>query len=112
MSNEKRKIEELNLLDDFLFAEASADEMTANVLIRMVIERATGLKVGKLIIEPQKNINGIDTDCHGIRLDVSIREVKIEEGENNTIQLFDIEPNNLTLPTAKAGGFLLQPLLH
>lgn len=32
---------------------------------------------------------------HGIRLDVSVREVEIEEEKNNTIQLFDIEPNNV-----------------
>ena len=95
MSNEKKKIEELNLLDDFLFAEASADETTAEVLVKLVIERATGLRVGQLLIEPQKIINGVDTDCHGIRLDVSVKEVRVQEGEKNTVQLFDIEPNNI-----------------
>lgn len=62
--------------------------------MRLIIERATLVKVGKLIIEPQKIINGVDTDCHGIRLDVSVREVTDEDSK--TIQLFDIEPNNVS----------------
>ena len=95
MSNEKRKIEDLNLLDDFLFAEASADEATAEVLVKLVIERATGVQVGELLIEPQKIINGVDTNCHGIRLDVSVREMKVTEKDKQMVQLFDIEPNNI-----------------
>ena len=84
---------DLNLIEDFLFTEASVDEKTSNLLMRLIIERAVQVKVGKLIIEPQKIINGVDTDCHGIRLDVSVREVTDEDGK--TIQLFDIEPNNV-----------------
>lgn len=94
MSNLKRSITELNLIEDFLFTEASVDEKTSKLLMRLIIERATRVKVGKLIIEPQKIINGVDTDCHGIRLDVSVREVTDEDSK--TIQLFDIEPNNVT----------------
>ena len=93
MSNLKRSITELNLIEDFLFTEASVDEKTSKLLMRLIIERAAQVKVGKLIIEPQKIINGVDTDCHGIRLDVSVREVTEESGK--TIQLFDIEPNNV-----------------
>lgn len=73
MSNMKRSITDLNLIEDFLFTEASVDEKTSNLLMRLIIERAVQVKVGKLIIEPQKIINGVDTDCHGIRLDVSVR---------------------------------------
>ena len=34
----------------------------------MIIERAVGLKVERLIIEPQKTVNGVDTDSRGIRM--------------------------------------------
>ena len=97
----KRKIEELNLIEDFLFTEASIDEKTAPILMRLIIERSTGLKVGKIHIEPQKTVNGVDTDCHGIRMDVTIREIQISAGENEckdgeeTMRLFDVEPNNV-----------------
>ena len=93
MSNKKRSIGELDLIEDFLFTEASADKEASEILMRLIIERATNIKVGKLVIETQKTMNGVDTDCHGIRLDVSVQEVTEEEGK--TIQLFDIEPNNI-----------------
>ena len=93
MSNVKKQIEELDLMDDFLFTEASTDPQTAPLLMRLIIERATGVKVGKMNIEPQKTVNGVDTDRHGIRMDVTVREVTDVEGK--TIRLFDVEPNNI-----------------
>ncbi len=93
MSNAKKRIEELNLIEDFLFTEATIDEKTSQLLMRLIVERAIGLKVGKLVIEAQKVINGVDTDCHGIRLDVSVKEVRNED--DKTVRLFDIEPNNI-----------------
>ena len=93
MSNERRRIEELSLIDDFMFTEASVDKETAQILLRLIIKRATGLSVGKIVIESQKTINGVDTDRHGIRLDVTVGEMETEGGR--TVQLFDIEPNNI-----------------
>ena len=78
MSSAKRSIYELDLLDDFLFTEASMDKQTSDLLIRLIVERALGVKIGKLIIEAQKTVNGVDTDFHGIRMDVSIKEVTDE----------------------------------
>jgi len=93
MSNVKKRIEELDLLDDFLFTEATIDPQTAPLLLKIIIERAVGLKVEKLIIEPQKTVNGVDTNSHGIRMDVMAREVTDAEGK--TVRLFDVEPNNV-----------------
>ena len=93
MGNIKKRIEELDLMDDFLFTEATIDPETAPLLLKMIIERAVGLKVEKLIIEPQKTVNGVDTDSHGIRMDVTAREVTDVEGK--TVRLFDVEPNNI-----------------
>ena len=93
MSSTKRSIYELDLLDDFLFTEASMDKQTSDLLIRLIVERALGVKIGKLVIEPQKTVNGVDTDCHGIRMDISIKEVTEDDGK--TIRLFDVEPNNI-----------------
>ena len=93
MSSVKKRIEELDLMDDFLFTEATTDPETAPLLLKMIIERAVGLKVEKLIIEPQKTVNGVDTDSHGIRMDVTAREVTDVDGK--TVRLFDVEPNNI-----------------
>ena len=93
MSSVKKRIEELDLMDDFLFTEATTDSETAPLLLKMIIERAVGLKVEKLIIEPQKTLNGVDTDSHGIRMDVTAREVTDADGK--MVRLFDVEPNNI-----------------
>lgn len=93
MSNTRKRIEELNLIEDFLFTEATMDEKTSELLMRLIIERATGIKVAKLVIDAQKVINGVDTDCHGVRLDVSVKEVSCDDAK--TIRLFDVEPNNI-----------------
>lgn len=93
MSNERKRIEELSLIDDFMFTEAAVDPEASQLLMGIIIKRATGLKVGQLKIENQKTVNGVDTDRHGIRLDVSVEEIEAEDGK--IIQLFDIEPNNI-----------------
>lgn len=61
-----------------------------------------GRTIRKVKVIPQKNILGIDTDKHGIRLDAYIEEVR-EECELEEVKLldaevasdiYDIEPNN------------------
>ena len=101
MSSVKKRIEELDLMDDFLFTEATTDPETAPLLLKMIIERAVGLKVERLIIEPQKTVNGVDTDSRGIRMDVTAREVTDVEGNRiqithgNYISLIENKDRNL-----------------
>lgn len=91
----KKTLEELNVIDDFLFTELLLHPESADLLVRLIIERATGLKVGELIIEPQCVYNGVDTDRHGIRMDVRVQnpEISISESTDSTLRVFDIEPN-------------------
>lgn len=94
MNQTKKSIQELNLMDDFLLGEAMLHKETAVPVVKLIIERATGLKVKQLVVECQKAINGVDTDRHGIRMDVSISEVDIKEENAELVRLYDIEPNN------------------
>lgn len=68
---------------------------TAELVTRLILDRALGIKAGNLIIEPQKPVNGIDTDRHGIRMDVSIAETVSKEDNGRIIRVYDIEPNNI-----------------
>ena len=88
----RKPIRELSLIDDFLFTEAMLNRETAELVIGLILERALGITPKQLIIEPQKTINGIDTDRHGICMDVSITE-KSEEETSEIIRIYDIEPN-------------------
>ena len=95
MYQDKKTIQELNLMDDFLMTESMLHEETAQRVARLIIERATQLKVGNLVIDCQKTMNGMNTYLHGIRLDVAVNEFHVtEEKKADTIRLFDIEPNN------------------
>ena len=96
-----RKLEELNLLDNFLFQEMLTDaeigEEFARILLSTILERP----IRKVRIIPQKAISGIDTDRHGIRLDAYIEDVSEEENilsdkaadAQISSALYDIEPN-------------------
>ncbi len=93
--NIKKSLEELNIIDDFLFTELLLHPKAAQLLVRLIIERSTGLNVGELIIEPQLVYNGIDTNKHGIRMDVRVQnpEIYITEGNKPDLRVFDIEPD-------------------
>lgn len=84
MEHKKRKIEELNLLDDFLFFEAVSGEKGewfCRFLIRAICQR----EVGDLQIQFQSTVQGVDTTCHGIRMDLYVDE----KGKC----LYDFEPD-------------------
>ena len=71
--NARKSIQELSLIDDFLFTEVMLHKETGEIAVRLILERALGINAKKLIIEPQKTINGVDTDSHGIRMDVDVK---------------------------------------
>ena len=90
----KKTIKDMDLMDDFLFGESMMNEETAVPMAKLIIERATGLKVKNLEITCQKVINGLDAEYHGVRLDVAANEINVKERNAETVRLYDIEPNN------------------
>lgn len=90
----RRTIEELNLMDDFLFNEVIFDREVGTLLARLIIERATGMHLQKIVLHPQQVINGVDTDKHGIRMDVEVDELSATSVVDEVERLYDIEPQN------------------
>ncbi|MDD3337563.1 MAG: Rpn family recombination-promoting nuclease/putative transposase [Lachnospiraceae bacterium] len=110
---QRRKLEDLNLLDDFLFGSVvtypGIGEAFSRELLEIIFER----HFGKLKVVPQKVYYGSDTDRHGARLDVYLEEGKeqdwpdaTEQGradlseqrleksfENQNITIYDVEPD-------------------
>lgn len=89
----KKKLEELNLLDDFLFVTLISHpvygERFAKILIKTILNR--DVKILKIV--PQMNYYGQDTDRHGARLDVYIEEEDgIVQGDVQLSSIYDIEP--------------------
>lgn len=87
MEHTKRKIEELNLMDDFLFYEAVSGEQ-GEWFCRLLIQMMCQKKVKDIQIRPQNIIQGADTTRHGIRLDLYVDEAGI--------CLYDFEPDRHT----------------
>lgn len=85
----RRKLEELNLLDDFLFYKMVSHPEFGEEFTRELLRIILGKEVGKLQVIPQKIYYGSNTDIHGARLDVYLEETE-ETLENATI--YDLEP--------------------
>ena len=92
----KRKLEELNLLDDFLFGTLISHPVYGERFANILIKSFLGREMNVLKIVPQMSYYGQDTDRHGVRLDVYIEEA--EASSQNDIEIgniYDIEPSRI-----------------
>ena len=88
----KRKVEDLNLLDDFLFGSMITHPEVGEKFVREILKTIFGKSFGKLTVVPQKVYYGADTDKHGARLDVYLEETPPEKSEENAA-VYDMEPD-------------------
>ena len=84
-----RKLEELNLLDDFLFGTMVTYPVIGEKFVRELLQTIFDREFGKLTMVPQKVYYGSNTDKHGARLDVYVEE----ETEEGTDIAYDVEPD-------------------
>ena len=84
----RSKVLEMNLINGFLFDSVMSTEENAETVARVILERVLRKKLSSISVTPQKTITGIDTDKHGIRLDVQITQSG-PEGYSATV--YDIE---------------------
>lgn len=90
-SKSYQTLQDLNLLHSFLFGVATEIPENAELIARIIIERALGWKVGKVLVMPEKPLAGVDGSQHGIRMDLCVMEY--EDVDDNMISVYDIEPN-------------------
>lgn len=83
MPMEKKKLQELNLMDDFLMNRIVSDPECGNAFAQFILRTILGRDMGKLLVIPQKVEYGEDTDKHGIRMDVYMDEDEAD--------IFDLE---------------------
>ena len=92
---QRRKLEELNLLDEFLFHAMLAYPDTGEAFIRKLLETLFDRKFPHLKIRAQESFAGVNTDFRGARLDVYIEEdgsAQINGDEIPTV--YDVEPDH------------------
>ena len=88
----KRKLDELNLLDDFLFGSMINHPDIGEKFVRELLKTIFGRDFGKLTVVPQKVYYGTDTDKHGARLDVYLEESP-SDGSEDAATVYDMEPD-------------------
>ena len=87
----RKKLKELNLLDDFLFFKMLNYPEFGEEFSRALLKVIIGRDFGKLSVIPQKVYYGSDTDKHGARMDVYLEESIIgdellENAKNDTLK--------------------------
>lgn len=88
-SKTTKSLQELNLLDSYLFGASTENPQNAEFIAKLIIERAMGRRIKEILVMPEKQLAGIDTLHHGIRMDLCI----MEYANDNVAGVYDIEPN-------------------
>ena len=88
----KRKLEDLNLLDNFLFGSMVTHPELGESFVRELLQIIFNRQFGKLVVIPQKVYYGTDTDIHGARLDVYLEAPLLDTDMGNSV-VYDLEPD-------------------
>ena len=84
-----KPLQELNLIDAFLFGASTEKIQDAEFIAKLIIERATNEKVDSISVVPEKELTGIDVSHHRIRMDLYVEEYE----DKRLAKVYDIEPN-------------------
>ena len=68
-SKSYKSLQDLNLIDSFLFSASTENPQDAEFIAKLIIERATGRRIKDICVMPEKQLAGIDIMHHGIRMD-------------------------------------------
>lgn len=84
-----KNLEDLDMMDSFLFEGITEDVKDAIFIARAIIRRVFGYTVQNLIVETEKQLKGVSLTNRGIRMDV----LATEKDDEKTLRIYDIEPN-------------------
>ena len=89
-----KPLEEMDVIDDFLFSEIMADEEDGAEVCRMILSLVLKREIGEISFTAQKAVPGISESSHGIRMDAYITEHPAEDGTDRPdIRVYDVEPD-------------------
>lgn len=95
----RKRLAEMNLLDDFLFGSVVTYPGIGDRFVKILLKTVFGREFKYLTVAAQKVLYGADSDLHGARLDVYIEpEEKDLEGK---VTIYDIEPDRKDSPADK-----------
>lgn len=88
----KKKLAEMNLLDDFLFGSVVTYPEIGERFVKILLKTIFGREFKRLSVTAQKVFYGADTNRHGARLDVYL-EPEEGEGLEERAAVYDVEPD-------------------
>lgn len=109
-----QKLEDMNLIDNFLFQEVARNKEYGGEFCRIILETILGreIKEVEIDIEVEKSIPGATLESHGIRLDALVKERDPHRMEVSTgsgaATYFDLEPNNYKISDPAAAGDIIR----
>ncbi len=86
-----KPLEEMNVIDNFLFTQMMSDKECGAVVCSLILSRVLKREVSRISFTPQKTIQGLSEKTHGIRLDAYVTE-RTGESEYD-INVYDVEPD-------------------
>lgn len=90
---EKKKLEDMDLLDNFLFGTLVTYPVLGEEFTRRFLKIIFGREFKRLLVVPQKIYYGDDSNLHGARLDVYIEEEASDEECPVQATVYDMEPD-------------------
>ena len=88
----KKKLVDLNLVDDFLFGSLVTHPEFGEPFVKEILKTIFGRSFGRLTVVPQKVYYGTDTDMHSTRLDVYLEESDADSLAD-IATVYDMEPD-------------------
>lgn len=99
---QRRSLDELNVLDDFLMSAAASDPEDGPEFCRLLLSALLERQIGAVKVSTQKLLNSYTPELHGVRLDVEVIEPLGGEGSVDgagpVANIYDIEPCLYNLP--------------
>lgn len=89
----RKKLEEMNLLDNFLFGSLVTHPEFGVPFTQMLLRIIFSRDFDSLSVFPQKVFYGSDSDAHGTRLDVYIEENVVDGQIMEQASVYDVEPD-------------------
>lgn len=95
MSYTMKKLEDMDVMDDFLMERLAADDVCGTDFCRIIISTLLQKKIGRLRVSAQKMIPSLAPHLRGIRMDVEVEELGDVEGneEPTVMNIYDMEPH-------------------
>ena len=89
-----KRLEEMNLFDDFLFWHLLANKSFGPDAARIILGTILQKPIGELTVHTQEAVYGVDSDKHGIRMDAYVTETDLQTGDGTVRgDIYDIEPD-------------------